>query len=164
MHLCHLGINLFGYPLRRGDYSAALCCQLPPFHCWSIAVWMVLVSRTSACPTAMVREHCARGFIFPDWSWHVTWGPAKPAVGHGCTLSSNRANLRRNHPDDHGPRPDHANGCNWCVARISRRRSDLRLRCPDWPLRDVEFTCSSDRHSVLVNRYGLFPQRSAASR
>src|SRR5258705_13343904 len=44
LHLCNLGIHLFGDPVRRGNYSAALRCRLPASDCRWIAIWMVLVN------------------------------------------------------------------------------------------------------------------------
>src|SRR5262249_22996022 len=76
----------------------------------------------------------------------------------------NRANLCRHHPHAHRTLSAHSIAFNGCLARIRRRGSDLWRRCPDRPLRDVEFARSSDRRSVLVDRYGLFPERCAASR
>src|SRR6185295_9500499 len=56
----------------------------------------------------MVREHRARGIIFPDRSWHAALGPANASFRHGCVLNSDRTNLRRDHPYDDSTHPDHA--------------------------------------------------------
>src|SRR5258705_1288081 len=128
LHLCHLGIHLFGDPVRRGNYSAALRCRLPASDCRWIAVWMVLVARTASRPTAMVREHRARGIIFPDRSWHTTLGPANASFRFGCALNSNRTNLRRHHFDCHSTRPVYSVASNRSVAWLIRRRPDYWRR------------------------------------
>src|SRR5437867_3635358 len=89
LHLSHLGLHLFGDPVRRGNHSAAFRCRPPSSDCGWIAVWMVLVARIPSHQTTMAREHCACRIIFPDRSWHATLGPANSSFRFGGASNSN---------------------------------------------------------------------------
>src|SRR5882672_12540094 len=99
----------------------------------------------------MVREHRARGIIFPDRSWHTTLGPANASFRYGCVLNRDRTNLRRDHLDGHRTRPNYSVTINRFVARITRRRPDYWRRLPNRSLRYAGFIRSSDRLGVMVD-------------
>ena len=57
----------------------------------------------------------------------------------------------------------HPDAVNWFVAGIIRRCPHYWRRPANRSLPDAKFICSSDRHSLLVYRDGLFTQCSATS-